>query len=134
MNNVAHHDAPRLVPFVQITRRPYEEPYHLNLLVVASNGRSRGELEIYANVEDLQLVAARLRRAMEAVDGNPVWELGSERPELRFAFYYCWRVLRLSPTGRCALVLRFNNNHESPEREITEFSIPVLPASCGRRC
>lgn len=47
-------------PFIRITRHPYEEPYHLNL-VVASNGRQRGELEIYAPPDDLVAMAAQLR-------------------------------------------------------------------------
>jgi hypothetical protein len=123
--------AQRLRPFLRITRFPYEEPYHLNLLVAASNGRLRGEIEIYANADDLGVVAARIRRAPET-DRSPVWELGSERSEDRFAFYFCLRVVRQSPSGACALALRFNNNAQDADRELTDFSIPVFPADLDR--
>ena len=32
---------------IKITRIPYEEPYHLNLIFEATNGSSVGQIEIY---------------------------------------------------------------------------------------
>ena len=119
-------------PFIRIVRKPYEEPYHLHLVVMASNGRQRGELDIYTNVWDLELTAGRLRELPIPGESAVLWELGSERPEDRFAFYFRVCLLRLSPTGQCAIELRFNNNRVPPDREVTEFSVHALPADLDR--
>src|SRR5206468_6542901 len=66
-------------PFIRITRHPYEEPYHVNLVVAASNGRQQGELEIYANAEDLAVFARELRGFPRQQGHVARWELGSER-------------------------------------------------------
>src|SRR6058998_2096718 len=113
-------------PFIRITRNPYEEPYHVNLVVAASNGRQQGELEIYANSEDLASFARELRGFPNQKADSVVWQLGSERPEDRFAFYYRLRVFRVSARGQCAIEVRFCNNCEPPHREVVEFSIEAL--------
>ena len=119
-------------PFIRITRYPYEEPYHLNLVVAASNGRQRGELEIHANSEDLGSLAADLRGFPSGGEDPVIWELGSERPEDRFAFYYRLRVFQTDATGRCGVELRFNNNQAPPDREVVEFSLEAYPADLDR--
>jgi hypothetical protein len=118
-------------PFFQIVRHPYEEPYHLNLVVSASNGRQGGELEVYANADDLRVLASELRE----VPGNKreaIWELGSEKPEDRFAFYFRCRAHQITSAGECAVELRFNNNEPPPARQISEFSIRAMPADLDR--
>ncbi|MEM7351172.1 MAG: hypothetical protein AAF657_10225 [Acidobacteriota bacterium] len=122
-----------VIPFIRITRYPYEEPYHLNLVVEASNGRQRGALEIYAKAEDLSRLARDLRGVLRGSSEAVQWELGSERPEDRFAFYYRFRIVTVSGSGRCTIDLRFNNNQRPPEREISEFSIEgVEPTELDR--
>ena len=112
---------------LQIVRKPYEEPYHLNLLVSAPNGSQRGELEIYANATDLGTFAGELR---DVPDGKreALWELGSEVPEDRFAFYFRLRVHQISPRGECTVEFRINNNKPPRTRQIAEFSIRAMPA------
>ena len=119
-------------PFIRITRHPYEEPYHVNLVVAASNGRQQGELEIYANVGDLAAFARELRGFPKRKDDTALWELGSERPEDRVAFYYRFRVFQVTSNGRCAIEVRFCNNREPPDREAVEFSIDALPSDLDR--
>src|SRR5687768_3554832 len=101
--------AAELTPFIEVVRHPYEEPYHVNLVVTASNGAQFASLEIYANAADLTTYANALRdvpgRAAEAL-----WELGSERPEDNFAFYFRLRSYQTSKTGQCAVEVRLNNN------------------------
>jgi hypothetical protein len=112
-------------------RHPYEEPYHVNLVVTASNGLQSAGLEIYANATDLGTFAAALRgvpgRSTEAL-----WELGSERPEDNFAFYFRLRAHQTSKTGQCVVEVRLSNNRPPPDRMISEFSIPALPADLDR--
>ena len=122
----------QLKPFIRIIRSPYEEPYHLNLLVTASNGHQQGELEIYCNTSDLDEFSRALSRFPQDNDCTATWELGSEIPEDRFAFYYRLRALRLSRNGHCALELRFCNNREPPLRATSEFSIEAMPADLDR--
>jgi hypothetical protein len=119
-------------PFIRITRHPYEEPYVVNLVVAASNGRQHGQLEIYANADDLGVIANRLRGFPREPNDTLLWELGSERPEDRFAFYFCLHVFRLAANGSCAVGLRFNNNQPPPAREISEFSLEAWPADLDR--
>jgi hypothetical protein len=118
--------------FIRITRQPYEEPYHVNLLVAACNGRMRGALEIYANASDLCTVADELAGFPRRRDHEFVWELGSERPGDEFAFYFRFGVALISATGSCAVQVRLNNNRPSAEREIAEVSIPAEPADIDR--
>jgi hypothetical protein len=118
--------------FIQITRFPYEEPYHLQLLVRASNGHQQGELEIYCNADDLVAFSRELSGFPREKNNSALWELGSEDPKARFAFYFGIRAVRLSAGGRCAIELRFCNNLEPPLRALTEFSIEALPADIDR--
>ena len=119
-------------PFIRITRHPYEEPYLLNLVVAASNGRQQGELEIYTSADALSGVASDLRVFPREPKETVLWELGSERPEDRFAFYFRLRVFQVAANGKCAVELRFNNNQAPPDREIVEFSMEALPADLDR--
>ena len=121
-----------MTPFIRLTRIPYEEPYHLQLQVEASNERERGELEIYCNADDLGAFAEQLQGFPRSRDAVALWELGSERAEDRFAFYYRLRAYQLSPSGACGLEVRFCNNLSPPLRAVVEFSIEVLPAGLDR--
>ncbi len=39
--------------FLNITRQPYEEPYHVNLLLSVGNRFMQTQFEVYANASDL---------------------------------------------------------------------------------
>ncbi|WP_032808991.1 MULTISPECIES: hypothetical protein [Leptospira] len=111
-----------------LIRIPYEEPYQLNLVIEASNGHQAGELEFYDNAESLSLCA----KALEAFPKNNKdefsWELGSENPKDRFAFFFRFRVYLLDSSGHAALNLRLSNNLDHPIRALTDFSIQCEPA------
>jgi hypothetical protein len=118
--------------WIKITRQPYEEPYHLNLVMTASNGLQRGQLEYYCNANDLNKIAEELEVFPRHATHVYLYELGSERSEDRFAFYFRFRLSTISPRGSSVILLRFNNNKDIPYREITEFCIPVEPAALNR--
>jgi hypothetical protein len=122
----------KIMPYITITRIPYEEPYHIRLVIVASNGPSQGQLEIYINPEVFLSLADVLEAFPRHSSDVHLWELGSERPEDRFAYYFRFRLFTTDSTGHCAIQLRFNNNLGLPDREITEFCIEVEPASLTR--
>ncbi|MFK7741097.1 MAG: hypothetical protein AB8H80_12325, partial [Planctomycetota bacterium] len=122
-----------------ITRYPYEEPHHLHLVVraathTAATDTIAAEQEIYANATDLEACAAALRGFPRHVDDAYSWELGSERPEDRFAFYFrlSFRCLRTDTRGPCVVQIRFCNNRGFPERRVAEFAFGATPADLDR--
>ena len=118
--------------WITITRYPYEEPYQLNLLMTASNGRQLGEIEFYINTDDLNEIADILEEFPRHASDVYLYELGSERSEDRCAYYFRFRLCTIDLVGHCAIHLRFNNNLDIPDREITEFCIPAEPFAINR--
>jgi len=110
---------------IKITRFPYEEPYHLNLLIEASNGRMNGRLGYYCNASDLIELGNKLLGYLGNKEQTIVYELGSEKPEDRFAFFLSLRVLPLDLAGHSVIRIRINNNRPPPETEACEFCIQV---------
>ena len=49
-------------PYLKITRIPYEEPYHLQLEIEASNARQTGWLQVYVVADDLMRIARALEQ------------------------------------------------------------------------
>lgn len=117
---------------IEIERFPYEEPYHINLIVKASNEICAGQLEIYDTANSLRDCASALNAFPRHSKDSFVWELGSERLEDNFAFYFRFRVLLMDSAGHTAIQLRFNNNEDHPEKLISEFCITCEPAGVNR--
>lgn len=119
--------------YLRITRYPYAEPYHLNLVMEASNGSQTSRLEFYCNADDLLKVANALESFPRHEHHLFLWELGTERPEDRFAYYFRFRVFAVNCLGKCAIQVRFNNHAPLPEREIAGFCISdIEPAPLDR--
>jgi hypothetical protein len=119
-------------PFIQITRYPYEEPYHLQLVMVASNGRQRGKIEYYVNADDLMEIANAMKAFPRHATDVYRYEIGSEKPEDKWAYFVKMRMVTTDSPGRFALHLAFSNNREIPYRESSEFCIPVEAADLSR--
>jgi len=117
--------------FIQITRHLYEEPYHLNLVIIASNGTAMGSLEFYTNPNSLNEIGKALTSFPKYERANYLFERGSERPEDIFAWYLRLRVFAKNDLNKCAIHLRLNNNekhntYRGQPGEITSFSTPQL--------
>ena len=119
-------------PGIRITRFPYEEPYHLNLLIEASNGKVAGNLEYYCSANDLNELGGRLLGYLGNREGAILYELGSEKPEDRFAFFFSLKVSPLDLLGHGIVGLRMNNNEPLPETQVCEFYISVDVADVNR--
>jgi hypothetical protein len=117
---------------IKIIRCPYEEPHHLNLVMEATNGRLRGKLEFYCNASDLVELADELEAFPRHATAVYLWELGSERVEDRFAHYFRFRLFTTDSVGHCAIQLRFNNNEDLPDREVSEFCIKADPSKLNQ--
>lgn len=118
--------------FLNITRQPYEEPYHVNLLLSAGNRSTQTQFEVYANTSDLNDAAESLVGFPRTDNDTFLWELGSEDEQDRFAFYFRVRAFKVSPSGRCAIEIRFNNNQKPPNQQIVEFCIDAYPSDLDR--
>ena len=120
-------------PFIRLVRTPYEEPYHLCLDLTASNGSQLATLEFYLNPEDLLTLAVGFSGFPKDFNGGEfVWDLGSEDPQERSAYYLRLRVFTTDRLGHCALEIRLNNNQGPPHQAVAEFSIPAVPADLDR--
>lgn len=119
-------------PFIILRRQPYEEPYHLNLVVSAGNGTTGGTLEYYCNAEDVGKLGSRLAEFPKKRRDNYVYELGSPRQEDNFAFHFALRALTLDSAGHCALQIVMNNNLPPPDDLACSFSIRAEPAAVNR--
>lgn len=119
-------------PSIKLTRHPYEEPHHLNLHIAASNGHITGELEYYCNASDLTELGQQLMDFSGKRSDRVVYELGSEMPEDRYAYFLSLTIEPIDVVGHCALIIRFNNNQSVPAREVSEFCIKAEVADINR--
>ena len=127
-------------PFIQITRHLYEEPHHLNLVIIASNGHAMGSLEFYLNSTDLEDMGEKLTRFPKHEISNYLYEIGSERPEDNFGHFFKLLAFKRSiPPNECFLQFRFNNNKKHPDKnawrhepQISEFCLTMTVESLNR--
>jgi hypothetical protein len=118
--------------FIQIIRQPYEEPHHLNLVLTASSKNVRSSIEFYVNACSLLEWADAMEKFPMHQSSVYLFELGSEKPEDRFAFYFRLRLFTVNSSGHCGIQFRFNNNEPLPQREVAEFCILAEAAQINR--
>ena len=104
----------------------------MNLWIAASNGKVNGRLEYYCNADDLTDLGSKLLGYLGNQDEKIVYELGSENPDDRVAFFLSLKVSPLDRAGHSVVRLRMNNNRPPPETEASEFCIPVDVADVNR--
>ncbi|MGB8354782.1 MAG: hypothetical protein WCD79_12885 [Chthoniobacteraceae bacterium] len=119
-------------PYLRIRRFPYEEPYHLHVVIPVSNGRTSGELEFYTTPDALTSWADHLEVFPRHKNDVFLTEIGSERLEDRWAYYIRFRVFITDNLGHCALHFRFSNNRPLPHLDLFEFCIEADAAAINR--
>jgi hypothetical protein len=120
-------------PLLKLTRHPYEEPYHIELHVEASNGRQHASIEYYTNADDLPALGDALMQFPFTDSKEHIYEIGTEEPAARFAYHLRFRFFLIRPIGDSGIEIRFHNNREAaPDREIAEFTIPCEVAGINR--
>lgn len=115
--------------FIQITRHQFEEPYCLNLVIIASNGMASGGLELYMNPTRILEIGKALSQFPSHARSHYLFESGSESPEDRMGYYFRLRAYALNNKDKGAIQLRLNNNEkyfpddkwEAPQ--LTDFHI-----------
>jgi len=118
--------------YIRIERIPYEDPYHVQLVWSASNGSVSTCFEYYDNADSLKEVAGRLENFPRHSSDVFLYEIGSEKHEDNFAYYFRLRAFTTDSRGSSALQIRFSNNRDLPYREIVEFCIQAEPAAINR--
>jgi hypothetical protein len=117
----------------KLTRYPYEEPYHVQLLLEASNGRQHASIEYYTNAHGLPELGAALMDFPFTATREHIYEIGSEDAATRWAYHIRLRFFVIRPTGTCGIEVRFNNNRpEAPYRETADFTIEAEVAGINR--
>ena len=118
--------------YLIVRRLPYEEPYHTQLEIIASNGVFTGSTDIYCNVSDLSEIGGILQAFPKAIPDEYKYEYGSSDPAARFYRHFVFRAYTVGSWGKCALQVSINQNQSEPEEGICLFSIPAEPSSINR--
>ena len=117
-------------PFIQITRHLYEEPHHINLVIIASNGLMTGALEFYTSPDELDEHGAALSEFPRYQGDTNIWELGSETDWKRRAWYFLFRACCMRKSGECLFHLHFNNNSKLHDETMHDY--PAVSEFCIR--
>ncbi|NJM77617.1 MAG: hypothetical protein HC852_19885 [Acaryochloridaceae cyanobacterium RU_4_10] len=121
-----------MTPSIQIIRHPYEEPEQIHLELKVSNNCVIGICDFYANGDCFLEWAEILEKFPQYSQSVYLWEVGSERSEDKWAYYFRFRAFTTDSVGHCALQFRFNNNANLPQRKIFEFCIEAEAAAINR--
>ncbi len=116
-------------PWILVNRFPYEEPYHTELQVQASNGRYTGDINFYCAVDDLQEIGQSLIEFPSKVPDEYRYEYGSDDPTKRWYSHFMLRAYTTDAVGHCALQLVMNLNRAEPDEGSCSFSIKVEEAA-----
>ena len=88
--------------------------------------------DYYDNADSLKKIGETLKNFPRHSNDVFLHEIGSEKPEDRFAYYFRFRVFTTDSRGTSAIQIRFCNNAELPYREVFEFCIQTEPAAINR--
>jgi len=116
-------------PRIVAQRFPYEEPYHTELSIAASNGRYSGHIQIYCGVDAIQEIGQALAAFPRKVPDEYIFECGSENPNERWAYYLKLRAYTLGLRGQPALQVQMNLNGDAPNDGRCSFSIADVEAA-----
>jgi hypothetical protein len=117
---------------ILVKRYPYEEPYHLQLEFLVSNGGFCGNTDIYCNADDLKTIGMALKAFPKNVSDEYQYEYGSENPKDRFYRNFVLRAYITDSVGHCAVQIEINNNNSEPYEGKCKFSIQADAASINR--
>jgi hypothetical protein len=119
-------------PFLNVKRRPYEEPHHTQLEITVSNGRFQGWTDIYCNVEDLTEIGEALIRFPSKAGDEYIYEYGTDDPKAQFYRLFRMRTYTINNSGHCAIQFSINLNQPAPDEGQCQFSFLVEVAALNR--
>lgn len=107
---------------ITLLRILYEEPYHLNLIIQVSDDQHSGELEFYMTNESFIKCANELENFPDNKWNEVLWELGSENPQEKFAFFFRFHVVFVLPNSS-KIHIRLCNHSEILNPDGLDFVI-----------
>lgn len=113
--------------YLKLTRIPYEEPYNLELQLEVSNGVFTGALHMYLKRSDIEEIGNALLSFPRNATDVYRFEVGSERAEDRWAYYFLLRAFTFG-ARQTAILFRLNNNGDLPFRALSEFCVEAEAA------
>lgn len=122
----------KTIGVIQLKRYPYEEPYCLNIVVSATNGLFDGSLEFYCDTDDLINLGNALRVFPKKAPDEYFFELGSNKPEDNYAYYFAIHAYTTDRSGHSALQIVLDNNKSRPDEGSCCFSIKAEPSAINR--
>ncbi|MGB7582114.1 MAG: hypothetical protein WBL85_06675 [Sedimentisphaerales bacterium] len=117
---------------IQLKRYPYEEPYHLNLALSASNGLFAGQLEYFCNADDIKKIGTTLQSFPNKIPDEYLYEIGSAQKGNNSAYYFALHAYTTDMSGQCALQIVIDNNRDKPDEGACRFSIKAEPSAINR--
>ncbi len=129
---VTHNNRLNAAPRITVHRLPYEEPYHTQLEIEASNGVFAGAIDLYCAVDDIRDVGRALSAFPSRVPDEYRFTYGSDDPARRFYRLFVLRAYTTDSVGHCALQVIMDRNTEEPDEGRCCFSIGAEPAQIGR--
>jgi hypothetical protein len=118
--------------YLHIRRLPYEEPYHTQLAIEASNGIFSGATDIYVGVHELVEIGKALKTFPARIGDEYTFRYGSEEPAANFYRFFMLRAYTVGSRGDCGLQIIMNMNQREPGEGICKFSIRSEPAAVNR--
>ncbi|RBP52718.1 hypothetical protein [Arenicella xantha] len=118
--------------FIQIERVPYEEPHHIELNWKVSNRSICTEFTYYDNATSLIQIANGLDAFPKHANDVFLYEIGSEKPEDNFAYYFGFKLFTINGVGNSAIQIRFCDNPTMSYPEISQLCIQAEPADLHR--
>jgi hypothetical protein len=119
-------------PALIVKRIPYEEPYHVQIDLFASNGRFSARSDFYCSVDNLSEIGAALRSFPKHLGDEYVYVYGSEDPDKKFYRYIKLRAYTVGSAGKCAIQITINTNDAEPEEGRSNFSIQAYPIAINK--
>lgn len=120
-------------PSVIVRRYPYEEPYHLQIEFLISNGSFTSKVDIYCNPEDLEKIGKSLQTFPGKIPDEYCFTYGSEEPKEKCYRFFKIKAYTIDASGHCALQFAINHNNDEPDEGTSKFSIrPFDPAALSK--
>jgi len=118
-------------PGIKVTLELYEQPDLLRVFFTAFNGSFQGKLKYYDLASSFRDTGEALSAFPSKIPDEYLYEIGSNRPEDDFAFYFALRAYTTDTSGHCAIQFTMNDYMMEPS-ESCRFSIKAEPWAIHR--
>jgi hypothetical protein len=117
---------------IVVRRYPYEEPYHLQIVVSARNEDFSARTDFYCNTDELREIGQALQEFPKRIGDRYEFRYGSDDPADRFYRLVVLGAYTVDSVGHCAIKVKLNQNQGEPDEGICEFSIRADVAAVNR--